>query len=186
MGETEPVGSGCFHRLLRLNAEGSLDDTFGFRQPCLPMSLNTLRFVDLVAILPDGSMLARMGSFEHGAMDEWMYLDRDGKAIENPGLLNALQPLAPPILSVGFTFAVPTSAGGILVVRDGLVRILKNGARDSTFHAYHAPQSNPIWKVLIQGEKIIVLDRSGKMVRLNGDGSLDPSFRMPALRVYSD
>jgi hypothetical protein len=77
------------------------------------------------------------------------------------------------------------SDGRILVVHDGLVRVLKDGARDSTFQAYGI-ESDSILKVLIQGEKIIVLDRSGKLVRLNGDGSLDSSFRMPALRVYSD
>jgi len=32
----------------------------------------------------------------------------------------------------------------------------------------------------------MVLDTNGKLVRLNGDGSPDPSFRMPALKVSSD
>jgi hypothetical protein len=147
------------------------------------MSLSGLRFADLIATLPDGSMLVRMGSFEYGSTDELMYLDRDGKTLENPGLLHALHPLAPRIR--GFTPVVPMSDGRILVVHDGLVRVLKDGARDSTFQAYGI-ESDSILKVLIQGEKIIVLDRSGKLVRLNGDGSLDSSFRMPALRVYSD
>jgi uncharacterized delta-60 repeat protein len=183
VGATEQVGSGCFRRLVRLNADGSLDETFSSRQPCLPENLADLRFANLVAVLPDESMLVRTGSFEHGSMDEIMYLDRGGKGIENPGLGEALQAFVRDIN--GLTVAVPVGDGRILTVRDGLVRVLQDCTRDSTFHAYRT-QSNSIVEVVMQGEKIIVVDGSGGLVRLNGDGSPDPSFRMPALKVYSD
>jgi uncharacterized delta-60 repeat protein len=183
VGATAQVGSGCFNRLVRLNADGSLDETFGFRQPCLPANLVNVRSADLVAAPPDGSILVRIGSYEHGSIDEMIYLDRDGKGIENPGLADALLFWFPGINK--FTAAVPVSDGRFLVVHAGLVRVLRDGTLDSTFHLY-GTQSNPIVKLLIQGEKIIVVDGSGGLVRLNGDGSPDPSFRMPALKVYSD
>ncbi|HMD70994.1 MAG TPA: hypothetical protein VKF41_06595 [Bryobacteraceae bacterium] len=182
VGEMGFVGSECFGRLLRLNADGSLDRTFGFAEPCLPTELVSLRFADLDAALPNGSMLVRIGSFEHGSADEMMFLDRDGKRIEIPKLLDALQPL--PRSPIGFTRAVPLSDGRILLVLDGLVRVLKDGTLDSTFHA--RVQSSSISQVLVQGGKIIVVDTSGMLVRLNGDGSPDPSFQMPTLKVYSD
>jgi uncharacterized delta-60 repeat protein len=183
VGATEQVGSGCFNRLVRLNADGSLDETFGFRQPCLPSNLVNVRSADLVAAPPDGSILVRMGSYEHGSIDEMIYLDRDGKGIENPGLVDALLFWFPG--NHKFTAAVPVSDGRFLVVHAGLVRVLRDGTLDDTFHLY-GTLSNPLVKVLMQGEKIIVVDGSGGLVRLTGDGSPDPTFRMPALKVYSD
>jgi len=40
-------------------------------------------------------------------------------------------------------------------------------------------------QILLQGEKILVLDGRGILHRLNSDGSNDPAFRVPAFKVYS-
>jgi hypothetical protein len=77
------------------------------------------------------------------------------------------------------------SDGGILMdAGEWIVKIRPDGASDPAFHALHKYLS--AHKVFLQGEKIPIVDENGKLSRLNADGSPDPSFHTPLLRVFAD
>ena len=79
---------------------------------------------------------------------------------------------------------IPLSDGRILTVGRNVVRLLEDGRQDPTSQVYESPSS--VRKFLIQGEKLLVVDALGHLNRLNSDGSIDASFQMPVLKVYSD
>ena len=176
-GLTVPVEGGCIPRLRRLKADGSPDESFRFGELCEPADLEEHYVPRLIAILPNGSMLVHMHNELH-QKDETVYLDRDGKEI---------RALGPPysVLRTRPEGAVPMSDGGILLDAGGwAARVRPDGTLDRGFHASYNYLSAR--KIAVQGEKIMVVDSGGKLSRLNRDGSPDPSFQMPELRVYSD
>ena len=177
MGPVEPVESGCIRTLVRLNTDGSLDEGFRLKEPCQPTDVVEQRVPDLIAILRDESMVI----YKHGgphSENETIYLSREGEEIRGPGLSETLR--------VANTMtAVSIGDGGILLGGDEqIVKFWPDGSIDQTFHGFRAPWF--VKKIALQGEKILISDGRGDLVRLNGDGSRDLSFRTPVLNLYSD
>lgn len=77
---------------------------------------------------------------------------------------------------------VPMSNGRILVGGDTLARVFEDGTQDLAFQVH---SFSLVQRICLQGEKILVLDGSGHLQRLNSDGGSDSTFRVPVLNVYS-
>jgi len=176
-GVTEPVEGGCIRTLRRLNADGSLDKGFRFEESCQPAGLAERDVPDLAAVLADGSMFVRTINRDR-VRNRMIYLGPDGQEIRRPGLLNSLS--HPNVTAVD-----PLSDGRILLGDlNGVARDLPDGTPDPAFHP--SGMELGALKIILQGGKIVVLGGNGKLVRLNGDGSPDPSYQIPAFQVYSD
>lgn len=176
-GPIQPLEGGCIRTLLRLNPDGNRDEGFRFKESCQPADFAEQRVPDVIAILPDESLLVSLHNTHH-ARNEMLYLDRDGEEVRKDGRRDELW-------RPDLTAAVPMSDGGILMdAGEWIVKIRPDGASDPAFHALHKYLS--AHKVFLQGEKILIVDENGKLSRLNSDGSPDPSFHTPLLRVYAD
>jgi uncharacterized delta-60 repeat protein len=168
-----------------LNRDGTLDESFHFAQRCRSKNDPAWGF-GAFAVLSDGSMLVAPNINRNGReSSEVLHVDSSGIEIRRSPLRDALQRFL--IVSA----IVPTSDGRILVVgRRNLAggatvaRLLENGTPDPTFHVRGFPF---VRKICLQGEKILVLEGigSGRLQRLNSDGSSDPTFQVPLLKVYS-
>jgi uncharacterized delta-60 repeat protein len=194
-GLTEPLGGGCIRSLRRLKANGSPDESFRFKEldthrlddwfrsngSCQPDVGWQQYVLHLIAILPDGSMLVHSHN-GHWAFNETVYLDRDGNQVRTE--LRGTR-VCDDLVRARPSSVVPMSDGGILLDADEwIMKVRPDGTLDRAFHASHTYLSAQ--KIVLQGEKILILDGHGKLARLNSDGSPDPSFQTPALRVYSD
>ena len=193
-GLTEPLGGGCIRSLRRLEANGSPDESFRFKEldthrlddwfrsngSCQPKEVAEQYVLHVIAILPDGSILVHDHN-GHQAFNETVYLDRDGNQIRTE--LDGTR-LCDDLVRARPSSVVPMSDGGILL--DGgewIMKVRPDGTLDRAFHGSHTYLSAQ--KIVLQGEKILVLDGHGRLARLNSDGSPDASFQTPALRVYS-
>jgi hypothetical protein len=176
----------CLTALTRLNRDGTTDESFHF--PRCRSSNDVGPGLGAFAVLSDGSMiLASNGNRSGRRSNEVLHVDSSGIEIRRSPLRDALQ-------LQGFLFVsaiVPMSDGRILVGGkrnlDGgatVTRVLENGTRDPTFQVRGY---SFVRRICLQGEKILVLDGidGGRLQRLNSDGSSDPTFRIPVLKVYS-
>ncbi len=174
--------------LVRLNADGSVDEQFG----------REIRFDGAVldiAIQPDGRILVG-GPFERINGVRRPFIARllaDGSVDES------FQPNGGP--TSDWTVIIQTIAlhsdgkilmGGYFKQVDGkpmlnLARLNPDGTFDSTFKLRHGA-SGPVWRIRVQpDDKILVggvFDTIGgfpakKLARLNADGTIDRSFRPP-------
>lgn len=193
-GLTEPLGGGCIRSLRRLEASGSPDESFRFKEldthrlddwfhsngSCQPDVGWEQHVLHLIALLPDGSMLVHSHN-GHQAFNETVLLDRDGNQIRTDPRGTRL---CDDLVRAGPVSVVFMRDGGVLLGGD--TRFRPDGTEDRSFR-FRGPRVylEPM-KVVLQGNKIVVLDYNGKLSRLNADGSPDPSFQTPALRVYSD
>jgi hypothetical protein len=175
----------CFSPLTRLNPDGTEDEGFHFfAQRCRPRS-DVAVGPSAFAILSDRSMLAMFETSHAGrAFSEVAYVDANGVAPRRSALRDVLR---------GFRFIsaiVPLSGGRVLVAGQRtsadpttVERLSKEGIRDPSF--VFRGTTGIVRKVLLQGEKLVILDGTGRVSRVNGDGSSDPTFSVPILNVYS-
>lgn len=178
---------GCFTAATRLRGDGSLDDGFWFAQNCRPKEYGAPGPV-AYATLRDSSMLFTVNVRPNVGMidSQVVHLDANGAEIRNSALCDALQKFL--VISA----LMPMSDGRILVggrrsaglAKATVERLLENGTPDSTFHP--DDDFDYVKRICLQGDKILVLDGSGNLHRLNRDGHRDTTFRLPLLKVYSD
>ena len=177
-GRLDAASGGCLNTLLRLNADGSLDEGFGFQQPCLSRTEAAGAAAVLVAGLPDGSMIVRMeGRRGREVTVETLHLDSNGVEKRESRLRDTLHRLQ-------CTTAVRTSDGGFLAGGRSLARVREDGTPDAAFHLYETHSG--VRKIFLQGGKILVLEWNGNLVRLNGDGSPDRGFLIAEVKVRPD
>jgi uncharacterized delta-60 repeat protein len=177
-GLLDSAPGGCFRTLVRLNADGSLDEGFGFRQPCHTQVEAAGAFAVLVATLPDGSMIVRMeGRRGRDVTYATLHLDSNGAEIRESKLRDTLSRLQ-------CTTAVRTGDGAILAGGRSLARVREDGTPDAAFHVYETHSG--VRRILLQGGKILVLEWNGNLVRLDRDGRPDRSFLMPKVKVRPD
>jgi hypothetical protein len=178
VGLTELANGGCARTLLRLNADGTLDESFHFGEPGPPANVAGQDVPYPIAVFPDASMLVRMNDARH-AGSGMTFLDGEGRETRRPGLGEALARPTPP------TAAAAMSDGGVLLAAsDWFVRVRPDGTLDPGFRPLHTYVSAR--KILAQGHKVLILDDSGELVRLNPDGTRDPGFQTPAFKAYSN
>lgn len=168
--------------IIRLNADGSLDQSF--RSPTL--------FPDSKFLLqPDGKILATTGGGglirlnSDGSPDSFAY---GGPILGAGSALNGAIALQADgkILVGGFT-------NNLYETRRIFLRVNADGSLDSSFNPGTGPGGGNITDMAIQPDGKIILTGSfnvyngtpvtGTIIRLNADGSLDPSFIAPVNRV---
>ena len=175
--------------IARLNADGTLDDTFA--GPGFEISDYNVRVSDL-ALLPDGRVIA-VGYFTTYAgtsVPHIVRLDTDGSldATFDPGSgpdrqVSAVERLADGRLLIGGSFGAYDGAGAPL-----LARLLADGMLDATFDPGDGPGGNttlpnintiavqPDGRVLVGGS-FETFDGAARscIVQLTADGALDPA-----------
>jgi uncharacterized delta-60 repeat protein len=178
--------------IARLNGDGSLDSTFGLAlQPGLSSGLQVAR----AALQPDGQWLV-VGNFASGT-------DATPRGIARINLSGGLDPSFTPHLELSEDLAshveaVAVQKDGKIVIggtfsringieRDKLARFNRDGSLDASFVPVIEPADpqNFVTAIMIQEDSKILIggffttvngaSRNG-VARLNGDGSLDPSF----------
>jgi uncharacterized delta-60 repeat protein len=176
-GLMSSVNDFCYTNLARLNVDGSVDADFHLQRPCLSRD-EAARGIGRFAVLTDGSMIVTSPLARNNQLSyEVVHADSNGLEIRKSGLRAAIQNLQP-------RDTISLSDGRILTVGRNVVRLLEDGRQDPTSRVYESPSS--VRKFLIQGEQLLVVDALGHLTRLNSDGSVDASFQMPVLKVYSD
>jgi uncharacterized delta-60 repeat protein len=173
--------------LARLNADGTLDDTFG----------TNLKFddsVDAMIVQPDGKILVG-GGFENINSERHAFIAR----LNSDGTIDrTFQPNGGPSSSwTVFVWSIALQndgkilIGGLFEQVDGvdspnLARLNPNGTFDPTF--VQRSVSGPVIELTRQADDRIVLaglfdtvsdQPTRKLARLNPDGSLDPTFLPP-------
>ncbi len=161
--------------LVRLNTDGSLDQSFSAPTSLMSVSPGTLMYYDMVAaiaVLADGKVM--VGG---PAMDLWR-LTPDGS-----------QDMSFTASQIGSTFCVQPDerpvGGGSNIVRRQL-----NGATDPTFQGHlGGPPLTPSTNLIVplaNGQLMLAggfASYNGtpteKLIRMNSDGSLDASFQPP-------
>jgi uncharacterized delta-60 repeat protein len=174
-GPVETVEGDCVRTLVRLNADGSIDEGFHFRESCRTPDAADQGVPNLMMPFPDGSLLVHMQNIR-GIPHEAVYLDRDGKEIPWPVLRE-------PFMSFDIGAFALANDGGVFVGRGGMMAKLRpDGTLSPAFNARDIDQD--VRKIVVQGEKILIVDNREKLFRLNGDGSLDSSFKARELKVF--
>ena len=163
----------CVTTVARLNPDGTSDDAFNSVQQCQSAAPGPIAF----ATLPNGSMLVASNVYREGVITTAItHVDPNGVEVRRSPLRDALRRFV--IVSA----IVPVQDGRILVGGQIVERLLDDGTHDATFQAH---RFSFVRKILLQGDKILVLDGNRHLHRLKSDGSIDPTFRLPVLRVYS-
>jgi hypothetical protein len=130
------------------------------------------------ALRHDGSMLAVVTARRGGQeVRETAHIDSSGNEILRSRVGDTLRRLP------SVTAIFPMDDGRILVGGHDLRRFLRDGTQDSTFRVTASLPS--IRKIVMQGEKILVLSAGGQLQRLESSGAIDSVFRIPLLKVYS-
>ena len=177
-GPVQSTDGACIRTLLRLNGDGSVDHGFRFDQSCQPATAIDRDIPALTAVFPDGSLLVQM-RYAHRGGHETRCLDADGNDIPHAPICAALQNVQLAALAI-------SPDGGLLVAPGyGLAKIWMNGKSDAAFREQEHRYAS-FRQIVVQGQKILVVNENAKLIRLDGDGRPDPSFQIPALRVYSD
>ena len=177
-------------RVMRLNANGTLDTTFN------PGGAGTDGSVRGLALLPDGKIL--VGGFftayngDAAAPDGILRLNADGTldTTFNPGGAGADAGVASFVLQpdgkilIGGSF---TSYNGAAAAPDYVLRLNADGTRDTSFNPSGAGANDSVASVALQpdGKVIVGGNFTGyngnaaapdRLVRLNADGTLDATF----------
>lgn len=168
-GDIKFYGSRRVHNLIRLNADGSLDESFSFGGEDDMIVVN-------IALLPSGEIVAVSDKYDSyndlllSTAGKLMRLDADGAISKQI-----------PIHPNHQVFAVDGS-GRILIATPKLMRYNPDLTPDETFQDFQA--SGSVTAVAHTGDKILVARsfssaqgvQKHDVVRLNTDGSLDPAF----------
>jgi uncharacterized delta-60 repeat protein len=158
--------------LVQLNADGSLDNSVLLDSP-------ETETIPGLYVYPDGKILRGVV----GGITAVSRINGDGSADSTfappffglSGIINRIQPLPDgKILASGsFVFA----SGAIV---NSLIRFNANGTIDNSFNPFWNAVPNPTWMIrafAVQADgKVLVARDSAGLVRLNPDGSLDPTF----------
>jgi uncharacterized delta-60 repeat protein/uncharacterized repeat protein (TIGR01451 family) len=169
------------NNLIRLNADGSIDNSFN-------IGYGPNDIVNSVTIQADGKILVggRFGSFNGLIQKQIIRLNIDGSADNSFNI------------GTGFEIASNTYVSEIVIQLDGkilvgggiygfngifvrsLVRLEANGNLDNTFTMDQTVNSNDIISLAIQADGKIVAGTSvgGRILRLNSDGSRDNSLNI--------
>jgi uncharacterized delta-60 repeat protein len=170
-GDIKFYGTQRVHNLIRIEADGSLDETFSFKG-------EDDMIISNLALLASGEMVAVSGKYDSyndipiTAKGKLMKLNSDGV------VSNQIELSVYPNYKV---FAVD-AADRILMTTDKLVRYNPDLTLDESFEDFNA--NGGVTAIALTGDKILVagLFSSVKgvekhdIVRLNSDGSLDPDF----------
>lgn len=168
-GDIKFFGTRRVHNLIRLEADGSLDETFSFDGA-------DDQIISNLALLTSGEIVAV--SQQYDSYHDILWYDNGTLTKVSPeGVITGQ-------VSGNFSpqaFAVDAS-DRILTVTDKLVRFNPDLTPDESFHVFDANGS--VTAVAITGDKILVggsfpvVQTSGEndIVRLNSDGTLDPAF----------
>ncbi|MBF0694941.1 MAG: T9SS type A sorting domain-containing protein [Flavobacterium sp.] len=175
------------NKIIRLNTDGTLDETFNVGQPILH-SVNSL------ALLPDGKIIAG-GVFSIGSSpyDNLIRLNSDGStdtsftSTDLGGRANVVTLLPDGKILVGGQFTLSHQNR----TYKSMVRLNQNGTVDSTFFDQTDNSvgfNNPVLAIVVQPDgKILVgglftqfylcnFCNAGKIARLNSDGTRDMTF----------
>ena len=159
--------------LLRLNEDGSVDQTF---QPP-----PTFEFVTVIGVAKNGRILVRVrerGDF----LSDIKRLNADGTV--DPTFVSGIGPAV--VIYTGFLL-LPDERILLWSVQGSVIRLRADGSVDSSFQADGG--INGVRSLGVQPDGSIVLNsnffgssgfESGKLLRLNTDGSLDQTFEGPS------
>jgi uncharacterized delta-60 repeat protein len=167
--------------IARLNADGTLDNTFN-------QALGTNNFINCVALQPDGKIIigGKFTSYSNASRSRIARLEADGTLDNtfNPGngangIVNSVvvQPDGKIVIAGGFTLYDNVSVNKIVLVNP-------DGTIDNTFPAYLGTSSD-IDIVALQSDGKIIIGGAfqyyngitvNKIARLNSDGTLDNTF----------
>lgn len=160
--------------VIRLNADGSLDEAFQARWPALPGTT-----VTALAVQPDGKVLVATSSASGGAL---LRLEPEGAT--DP--LFQVARIADAVERIVVDHAGRVLIGGRLFwsapnnqPRPGLARLLPNGALDAAYLA-NWPFGNPIQRFALEADDSVLVsfdEPQGSLVRVRPEGGVDESFR---------
>jgi uncharacterized delta-60 repeat protein len=156
--------------LARLNADGSTDETFNPSTDCFGLALQ-----------PDGKILV------HNSSPGLVRLNTDGTPDNS---FQAIVSAAAILLQADGTLIVgglPKDSGGNPVGPVGVYRLHSDGSLDNSFHTGTGANNGVLALSLQPDGKIIAGgafttydgQTTGPLMRLNADGTLDPSFTIP-------
>ena len=185
-GDLEIVGGSTNHHLVRSDSQGQLDVSF-HADAAVPFTIRAL------AIQPDSKILA--------GGDRIVRLDPDGTLDATFSMASALDRfITCMVVQADGKIVAGTSYHNIGVVEpDVLVRFNADGTRDSAFHPVFGITS-AVWALIVQpDQKLVVAGGFGSLnglpvvnlVRLNTDGTVDPSFQahvrsIPVIALATD
>jgi uncharacterized delta-60 repeat protein len=174
-----PVG-----KLVRLNADGSLDPTFN-NQTVTASSTGDSNA--RIILQPDGKILLKGGGLVAGGREPRTLIRLNADGTFDPGFD------LPPANLVGVAFIDSLGRyliGGNLTTPQGPRRILRlnnDGSIDSSFNFIPAAGDN-VQNIALQGGRLIVAsdnDNNRRIYRLNENGSEDPSFTpLTGIQLY--
>jgi uncharacterized delta-60 repeat protein len=201
VGDAGSATTGYHFVVARYNANGALDTTFGQNGQVTLNFGSTQEHGSGVTVQPDGKILVAGTTYNSATgLDEFAVARLLPNGALDPGFSSAADNLGPGMVTVGFDGVdiSPSSAqiraqlqGNKILVSDSrcngslaLARLNSDGSVDNSFGAAgNGRVLIPVGGIYSQADavveptgKIVIADETGRVFRLNSDGSPDNSF----------